>query len=189
MPESDFLGLIQTEIAEVLTQNGGSMSIFDMLRAVESKYEWVSMMYLNQAVEQSDLLTRQGNTLFLQQEVQLNADVHVGQSVQPLFPGEWQFIDNEDVAEFKRWMEVRFERYLSRNNAKESHATPRSQSAASKVRGALRRRLSEQTKEFVHGRTRTAAEIDSILFNLPLTAVLGSEVCFPRKKGRSICAG
>lgn len=52
MPESDFLGLIQSAIIEVLTRNGGSMGVFEVLRAVESKYEWVSMLYLSQAVEQ-----------------------------------------------------------------------------------------------------------------------------------------
>ena len=119
MPESDFLALIQTEITEILARSGGSMGVFEVLRTVEAKYEWVSMGYLSQAIQQSDLLTRQGHTVFLQQEVQQNVGVYVEQSVQPLFPGEWQFIDNEDVAEFKRWMEVRFERYLNRNNAQE----------------------------------------------------------------------
>ena len=115
----DILEPIKTRIKNYLAQNNGSANIFEVLRDVESEIEWVSMLYINQAVTSSSELIRQGNTVFLQQEITETSKVRVEKAAQPLFPGEWQFIDDDDVADFKRWMEERFQNYLQRNNAKE----------------------------------------------------------------------
>jgi len=116
----DILDPLKTQIKNYLAQHDGSANIFEVLRNVESEIEWVSMLYINQAITSSRELVRQGNTVFLQQEITEKPEVHVEKAARPLFPGEWQFIDDGDVGDFKRWMEERFQNYLQRNKRRGS---------------------------------------------------------------------
>ena len=116
---SDHLLPIRRKVLEILTQSNGSENIFTLLRKVEEDVEWVNLGYLSEAIQDADSLVRRGNSVFLTQEIQPEAPVRVEQVAQPLFPGEWQFIDNDDLSEFERWLEVRFERHLSRPGAQE----------------------------------------------------------------------
>lgn len=115
--------IVNTAIGILTAEGSRAMTKFDLLRKIQRttpELDWLDPNNLMMAIGESDQLTVDGNVISIiqQEEAEANNVPIPVPSARDMFPGQWNFYDQNDVHSFGDWSDKLFARYLSRNRSR-----------------------------------------------------------------------